>query len=163
MIAQLISRDEELAGVKPILYLWDMIGERTGQLPVLEKFRSLFQDQELAFNIINEAINQLSGHVWRQNAKLIKDALLIDNKVPDIEADQAEKNYMFGDVGKGDKLLIVENYFDDKLKNEYYDLRALGCSERESLVKVRNRHPEVLSYILRRFYGDNKGRNLYNR
>lgn len=42
------------------------------------------------------------------------------------------------------KLLIVEKFFTDRIKSEFYDCISLGLTEREALIKLRRKYPKFL-------------------
>uniref|UniRef100_A0AB33IZU5 ASCH domain-containing protein n=2 Tax=unclassified Prevotella TaxID=2638335 RepID=A0AB33IZU5_9BACT len=161
MIAQVLCRDIDFSSVKPVLYEWDLVKGKFGQIDVLKFLKTLFHEYKLASEVLNTTINLLMGKAWRQDAGLIKRILEIKTHVPVVGEYKINEIEKTSDIGKGDKLLIVERYFSDKLKNDYYDLRALGITERETLVRVRRKYPKELSIILSRFYNENEGCSLY--
>ena len=103
----------------------------------------------------------LSGRISRYDATLVKKVVSITQKVPQKEKIMSETQEIINNNDTSDKLMIVERYFTEKMKSDYYDMIELGYSERNALVSIKRTNPKAFSNLLKQFNKDFKGGNIY--
>lgn len=151
MIAQVIDRSSTCTSIKPILFRWDFISSREGDREGLKHLQDLFSSNDLALEILTTSIKLLEKKEFKLNPSLLIKILAVKDYVPIIKkrgSDAFTDGESYSSVGK---LVIVEDYFSQTMRTQYYDMTDLGKSEREALVAIRRAYPKEFGDILKRF------------
>lgn len=160
MIAQ-VTINEEIK-ILPIQFQWKQTDNKRGDKDGLSLLKLLFVNNALASQILNEAYSILVGKSWNYNLKTLLNVMYVKTPVPEIKVVYEDETKVDDEItNRCGKLLIVEKYFDEKTKKEYYRNIKLGKTERQSLVAIQRANPSLFSKILNRFNKDHLPTDIY--
>lgn len=159
IIAQIIDHNHIHKTLRPIIMYWNQINERIGNIKNLNELYQLFQHEKFASQIIKESIEVFEGKRWYYSTNLLLNIITITQK----ENEKRGNNIHKTESTDNTPLLIVEHFFTDRMKNQYYNLRNLGHSEREALVLIRRNFSSEFSKILKQFYFEFPNYNIYTK
>lgn len=159
IIAQIIDNNHVYKTLRPILMFWDQINERIGNIKNLNELYQLFQQEKIASQIIKESIEVFERKRSYYSTNLLFDIITITQQ----GNSKKENNIQKTDSTNNTPLLIVERFFTEGMKKQYYNLRNLGHSEREALVLIRRKFPTEFNKILKQFYTEFPNYNIYTK
>lgn len=158
MVAQVICDDDNLPKLMPILYYNDGYSSKIFDIDGLYFLLNIFNSNKFAYSFIEETLALITSKIEQRDMQLTMQLFRCSTKIPAtvIMNENVTNSHNLSIKGK---LLIVENFFTDRIKSEFYDCISLGLTEREALIKLRRKYPKFFSRILSHF----RDKDIYTR
>ena len=158
MVAQIICDDDNLPKLMPILYYNNGYGSKIFDIDGLYFLLNIFGSNKFAYGFIEETLALITSKIEQRDMQLTMQLFRCSTKIPApviVSENVVNRQNL---LIKG-KLLIVEKFFTDRIKREFYDSMSLGLTEKEALIKLRRKYPKFFSRILSQF----RDKDIYTR
>lgn len=148
MISQVIC--DNFDDLKPIIYFNNNYDICIGEVDVLKQLLSIFKKSEIASEVISETIDLLTFKECKRNSEIVARLLASSKSIPLSNGNISDENHTETCSEGEQKLLIVEKFFSEQMKTEFYDYITLGKTNREALVLMRRKYVSVFKEIFKK-------------